>query len=126
MERQLIDFIQRYYVIEKRGNDVFLRDIFESGQKDLDKIEITPKVLFFWGRAKNVTGVNLYSKDYTYIKKIIREVFREKNTIEFYEFLIKDFTDVIIPIREIKHEFPNLYGEQLQRIISENTSDPEV
>ena len=126
MEEKIIEFIQRYYIIEKRANDVYLRDIFDTGDKETYVIDITPNVKFFWGRASKVTGINLYSKEYNHLPKIIREVFRGKQTIDFYKFLKDESKDLIITIKEIKEEFPNLYGEQLQRIISENTTKDKV
>ena len=75
MEEKIIEFIQRYYVIEKRVGDIYLRDMFDKGDKETYMFDITPDVKFFWGKAKKVTGVNLYSKEYNHIPKIIREVF---------------------------------------------------
>jgi hypothetical protein len=126
MEEKIIEFIQRYYVIEKRVGDIYLRDMFDKGDKETYMFDITPDVKFFWGKAKKVTGVNLYSKEYNHIPKIIREVFRELRTIDFYKFLKNETDDIIIQIKEIKEEFPNLYGESLQRIISENTTKDKV
>jgi len=126
METNIIEFIQKYYVIEKRVGDIYLRDIFDNGNKESYIIDITPKVKFFWGRAKNVTGLNLYLKEYKHLPKIIREVFRCKKTIDFYSFIKEEEGDFVIPIKYIKDEFPNLYGEQVQRIISENTTKNNI
>jgi hypothetical protein len=126
METNIVEFIQKYYVIEKRVGDIYLRDIFDAGNKESYVIDITPNVKFFWGRAKNVTGLNLYLKEYNHLPKIIREVFRSKKTVDFYSFIKEEEGDFVIPIKYIKEEFPNLYGEQVQRIISENTTDNQV
>ena len=126
METNIVEFIQKYYVIEKRVGDIYLRDIFDAGTKESYVIDITPNVKFFWGRAKNVTGLNLYLKEYNHLPKIIREVFRSKKTVDFYSFIKEEEGDFVIPIKYIKEEFPNLYGEQVQRIISENTTDNQV
>jgi|SRR6056300_49995 len=126
METNIVEFIQKYYVIEKRVGDIYLRDIFDVGNKESYVIDITPNVKFFWGRAKNVTGLNLYLKEYNHLPKIIREVFRSKKTVDFYSFIKEEEGDFVIPIKYIKEEFPNLYGEQVQRIISENTTDNQV
>jgi len=126
METNIVEFIQKYYVIEKRVGDIYLRDIFDVGNKESYVIDITPNVKFFWGRAKNVTGLNLYLKEYNHLPKIIREVFRSKKTVDFYSFIKEEEGDFVIPIKYIKDEFPNLYGEQVQRIISENTTDNQV
>jgi len=126
METNIVEFIQKYYVIEKRVGDIYLRDIFDTGNKESYIIDITPNVKFFWGRAKNVTGLNLYLKEYNHLPKIIREVFRSKKTVDFYSFIKEEEGDFVIPIKYIKEEFPNLYGEQVQRIISENTTDNQV
>jgi hypothetical protein len=126
METNIVEFIQKYYVIEKRVGDIYLRDIFDVGNKESYVIDITPNVKFFWGRAKNVTGLNLYLKEYNHLPKIIREVFRSKKTVDFYSFIKEEEGDFVIPIKYIKDEFPNLYGEQVQRIISENTTNNQV
>jgi hypothetical protein len=126
METNIVEFIQKYYVIEKRVGDIYLRDIFDTGNKESYIIDITPNVKFFWGRAKNVTGLNLYLKEYNHLPKIIREVFRSKKTVDFYSFIKEEEGDFVIPIKYIKDEFPNLYGEQVQRIISENTTNNQV
>jgi hypothetical protein len=126
METNIVEFIQKYYVIEKRVGDIYLRDIFDVGNEESYVIDITPNVKFFWGRAKNVTGLNLYLKEYNHLPKIIREVFRSKKTVDFYSFIKEEEGDFVIPIKYIKEEFPNLYGEQVQRIISENTTDNQV
>ncbi len=60
MENIIAEFIQKYYVIEKRFGDIYLRDIFDNGNNECYVFDITPQVKFFWGRAKNVTGLNLY------------------------------------------------------------------
>ena len=126
METNIVEFIQKYYVIEKRVGDIYLRDIFDVGNEESYVIDITPNVKFFWGRAKNVTGLNLYLKEYNHLPKILREVFRSKKTVDFYSFIKEEEGDFVIPIKYIKEEFPNLYGEQVQRIISENTTDNQV
>ena len=126
METNIVEFIQKYYVIEKRVGDIYLRDIFDAGNKESYVIDITPNVKFFWGRAKNVTGLNLYLKEYNHLPKIIREVFRSKKTVDFYSFIKEEEGDFVIPIKYIKDEFPNLYGERLQRIISENTAKDNI
>lgn len=120
MENSIVEFIQKYYVIEKRVGDIYLRDIFDNGNTECYIVDITPHVKFFWGRAKNVTGLNLYLKEYNHLPKIIREVFRDKKTIDFYKFIKEEEGNFVIPIKHVKDEFPNLYGERLQRIISEN------
>lgn len=130
MEKNIIDFIQRFYVIESNHkNELFIRDIFEDSTENY-LIEITPKVKFIWGKAQNITGVNLWNKEYTYIQKIIREVFRSKQSISFYKFIIDEshysnYKGVTIPLKMIKDEFPNLYGEKLEKIITENTKKNE-
>ena len=129
MEKNIVNFIQKYYSIEINGNkQIFLRDIFEDDSETYS-IEITDKVEFIWGRAKSVTGVDLQNKEYTYIQKIIKEVFRSKQSMDFYEFMLNEIREVerinqhkglVIPLKEIKYEFPNLYGDNLGKIISEN------
>ena len=74
MEKNIIDFIQRYYTFEISENKkIYLRDIFEDNSEE-HIFDITSKVKFIWGRAKQVTGVDLRNKEYTHIQKIIREI----------------------------------------------------
>ena len=40
--------------------------------------------------------------------------------MNFYTFLINESENITIPLKDIKFEFPKLYGEQVRRIISEN------
>ena len=86
----------------------------------MNTIDITSKVSFQWGKAQVITGVNLYSKEYIHTQKIIKEVFRDKQSMNFYTFLINESENITIPLKDIKFEFPKLYGEQVRRIISEN------
>ena len=112
MEKNIVNFIQKYYSIEINGNkQIFLRDIFEDDSETYS-IEITDKVEFIWGRAKSVTGVDLQNKEYTYIQKIIKEVFRSKQSMDFYEFMLNEIREVerinqhkglVIPLKEIKY-----------------------
>jgi len=130
MEKNIIDFIQRFYVIERNyKNELYIRDIFEDSIQNY-VIEITPKVKFIWGKAQNVTGVNLWNKEYSHIQKIIREVFRDKQSIGFYKFIIdeahqEDYKNITIPLKMVKNEFPNLYGEELEKIITKNIKKNE-
>lgn len=135
MERNIINFIQKYYSIEINGNkQIFLRDIFED-DSDTYPIKISDNVQFIWGRAKKVTGMDLLNKEFIHIQKIIREVFRSKQSIDFYEFMLCEIGEIeqkdkhkglIIPLKDIKHEFPNLYGDNVNEIISENKKKNEL
>tara|TARA_R110000803_G_scaffold45238_7_gene95349 strand:- start:6 stop:374 length:369 start_codon:yes stop_codon:yes gene_type:complete len=118
MEYNMIEFIRKSYVITKHNDLITIRDVFE--QNPVNTIDITSKVSFQWGKAQVITGVNLYSKEYIHTQKIIKEVFRDKQSMNFYTFLINESENITIPLKDIKFEFPKLYGEQVRRIISEN------
>lgn len=119
-------FIQQSYKVKCGANHVHLMDIFEGGKKQPMVIDITDKVKFIWGKAYDITSVNLYSKDLNHIPKIIREVFRDPKSLDFYRFLINERVDIHIPIKDIKYEFPSLYGDRLQDIISKNITKDNV
>jgi len=114
----MIEFIRKSYVITKNYDLIIIRDIFE--RSPVNTIDITSKVSFQWGKAQVITGVNLYSKEYVHTQKIIKEVFRDKQSMNFYKFLINEDENVTIPLKDIKFEFPTLYGDKVHRIISEN------
>ena len=134
MEKNIIDYIQRYYTFEISENKkIYLRDIFEDNSEE-HIFDITSKVKFIWGRAKQVTGVDLRNKEYTHIQKIIREIFRSNQSIDFYSFMVDEIREtetekyskgLAIPLKDLKHEFPFLYGDKVNNIISENTKKNE-
>lgn len=127
MEKNVINFIQRYYTFEiNSSKEIFLRDVFEDNI-ETHTVDINSRVKFVWGRAKSVTGVDLRNKEFTHIQKIIREVFRSKQSVDFYNFMVNEIHEqeegggVIIPLKDLQYEFPNLYGNNVNNIILENT-----
>ena len=131
IEKNVINFIQRYYTFEIKGNkEIYLRDVFEDNV-ETHTVDINSRVKFVWGRAKNVTGVDLRNKEFTHIQKIIREVFRSKQSIDFYNFMVNEIHEqeewegLVIPLNDLKHEFPNLYGDNINGIILENIKKDE-
>ena len=64
-------------------------------------------------------------------QKIIREVFRSKQSIDFYNFMVNEIHEqeewegLVIPLKDLKHEFPNLYGDNINGIILENIKKDE-
>ena len=131
MEKNVINFIQRYYTFEiNSSKEIFLRDVFEDNT-ETHTVDINSRVKFVWGRAKNVTGVDLRNKEFTHIQKIIREVFRSKQSIDFYNFMVNEIHEqeewggIVIPLKDLQCEFPNLYGNNLGKIITENINKDE-
>lgn len=115
-------FIKEFYHINCKGGELFLIDVFEPTKFKGTMLDITPKVKFVWGRAFDITQINLYRKENNQLPNIIREVFRDARSLDFYKFLTQNKELITIPLREVKEEFPSLYGERLQEIISKNTT----
>lgn len=123
MEESVLKFIKEFYRIAySKNGDIFIMDVFESQKVKGTILDITPKVKFVWGQAFNITQINLYRKDNNNLPNIIREVFRDKRSMDFYKFLTDNKEVLKIPLREVKEEFPSLYGQRLQEIISKNTT----
>jgi len=122
MEQALMLFIQQSYHLQSTGSQIFLLDVFEKKKNEPTMIDITQKVKFIWGKAFDITAINLYKKDLSHIPTIIREVFRDERSLDFYKFLINEREVINIPLRDVKDEFPGLYGNRLQEIISKNTT----
>ena len=115
-------FIQQSYCLQSTGSQIFLLDVFEKKKNEPTMIDITQKVKFIWGKAFDITAINLYKKDLNHVPTIIREVFRDERSLDFYKFLINEREVINIPLRDVKDEFPGLYGNRLQEIISKNTT----
>lgn len=126
MEYLLIRFIQNYYQIHSSGSKIIIIDVFENKITQPMIIEITESVSFVWGKAFDITSINPYEKNYSFLPNIIRQIFRDKRTLDFYKFLIKENQIVTIRLSEIKEEFPKLYDERLQTIISESISKDKL
>lgn len=120
MEDAVMKFIKEFYHINCTGGELFLIDVFESNKSKGTLLDITPKVKFVWGKAFDITQINLYRKDNNFLPNIIREVFRDARSLDFYKFLTDNREVITIPLREVKDEFPSLYGNRLQEIISKN------
>jgi len=118
LEYKMIEFIRKSYVITKGYDMIIIRDIFEQSPANI--IQITTKVLFQWGKAQVITGVNPYSKEYTHTQRIIKEIFRDEKSMNFYRFLSNETENVTIPLKDIKIEFPTLYSDRVINLISEN------
>lgn len=114
-------FIQQSYHLQSTGGQIFLLDVFENKNKEPIIVDITQKVKFIWGKAYDIIGLNLYEKDLNHITNIIREVFRDPRSLDFYKFLMDEKEVVNIPLKDVKEEFPSLYGSRLQEIITKNS-----
>jgi hypothetical protein len=116
----LIHFIRNFYVIEYRTsplghNDmIIIRDVYEPAKMTGNIIPITfnknVDVTFMWNGAKRITEVDLYRKDLNELPGRIMKLFRDKKSLEFYDFLIHERIDVTIPICDIPEEFPLLFA----------------
>lgn len=115
ISRAILIFIGNYYVIERLRGVIMIHDIFESKDKYGQMvIEITPNVSFYWGRAKKVTGLDLYHKDNLGLRQMIIDIFRDERSIDFYSFLRNEGDDnMIFRLSEVKEEFPKLYNNEL-------------
>jgi hypothetical protein len=116
----LIHFIKNFYVIEYRvsttgyGEDqIIIRDVYEPTKVTGNIIPITlhrnVNVTFLWNNSKKLTEVDLYQKDINELPGRIMKIFRDKRTMEFYEFLQEERIDIVIPICDIPEEFPLLF-----------------
>lgn len=117
-------FISEFYMLKCHPKQpIYIVDVFEDKNKNEQIIiDISSDVKFIWGNAFRVTGINLYRKDLKEISQIIREVFRDSKSMDFYKFLKEEKVNLNIPLKTVKEEFPSLYGDKLQEIISKNTT----
>lgn len=117
-------FISEFYMLKCYPKQpIYIVDVFEDKNKNEQIIiDISSDVKFIWGNAFRVTGINLYRKDLKEISQIIREVFRDSKSMDFYKFLKEEKVNLNIPLKTVKEEFPSLYGDKLQEIISKNTT----
>ncbi len=125
LEELVIDFIKRYYVVEYGNRPtpyIVLRDTFEYEGVEGVHIDILTKnngsVFFLWRNGYHVTGIDLYHKNNEALPALIKKIFKQEKTLDFFKFLTNENIKIIIPLHDIKEEFPGLYGPGYDKIIS--------
>lgn len=113
----LIDYIKEMYVIEymlEPQTNIIIRHMFEKRDKKFIMIPVTSgknvNVNFIWGKAKDVCAIDLYHKNFNDMPGKIMKIFRDKRSLNFYDFLIENNENVVIPLTWISEEFPVLFG----------------
>jgi hypothetical protein len=124
LDDALIHFIRQFYVIEymvsptSYGEDkIILRDTFESKKITGNIIPITlhknVNVTFLWNNSKTLTEMDLYRKDLNQLPGRIMKMLRHQKTMDFYDFLVKERVNVVIPLCDITEEFPLLFKTEI-------------
>jgi hypothetical protein len=121
-----MEFIRRYYVISysnvaHSNTKILIKDTFESKSDDIKIIEITNNrnvsVELLWGKIKKITGVDLQHKDFYILHSLLLKIFKHKNSLNFYNFLIDEKQNITIPLNLLEDEFPLLFGEENKNLI---------
>lgn len=116
----LVNYIKEMYVIEyvvEPTTNIFIRHIFENKNEKFNIIPITlgknVNVNFIWGKSKKVCGIDLYRKDFNDMPGRIMKLFRNKRTLDFYDFLIENNENIVIPLNWVSEEFPLLFRNEI-------------
>jgi len=119
----ILSYVRACYVIEYNSDEksfnpqprISIRHAFET-KKTVMLIPITVgknvNVNFVWGKGFEVTTLDLYQKQWNSLPGDIMKIFRDKQSMSFYDFLIDMGEDIIIPLSMIKEEFPSLFPEE--------------
>jgi hypothetical protein len=130
----IMEFIRRFYVISysnfaNASTKILIKDMFESTSDDIKILQITTNknvdVNFLWGRIKRVTGIDLQHKDFYILHSVLFSIFRNKNSLDFYDFLINEKENITIPLNLLETDFPLLFGEENKKLIEKITQDKE-
>jgi hypothetical protein len=130
----VMEFIRRFYVISysnfaNASTKILIKDMFESTSDDIKILQITTNknvdVNFLWGRIKRVTGIDLQHKDFYILHSVLFSIFRNKNSLDFYDFLINEKENITIPLNLLESDFPLLFGEENKKLIEKITQDKE-
>lgn len=130
----IMEFIRRFYVISysnfaNASTKILIKDMFESTSDDIKILQITTNknvdVNFLWGRIKRVTGIDLQHKDFYILHSVLFSIFRNKNSLDFYDFLINEKENITIPLNLLESDFPLLFGEENKKLIEKITQDKE-
>lgn len=119
----ILSYVRACYVIEYNSDKkafnpqprISIRHAFET-KKTVMLVPITVgknvNVNFVWGKGLEVTTLDLYQKQWNSLPGDIMKIFRDKQSMSFYDFLIDMGEDIIIPLSMIKEEFPSLFPEE--------------
>lgn len=119
----ILSYVRACYVIEYNSDEkafnpqprISIRHAFET-KKTVMLVPITVgknvNVNFVWGKGLEVTTLDLYQKQWNSLPGDIMKIFRDKQSMSFYDFLIDMGEDIIIPLSMIKEEFPSLFPEE--------------
>lgn len=130
----IMEFIRRFYVISysnfaNASTKILIKDMFESTSDDIKILQITTNknvdVNFLWGRIKRVTGIDLQHKDFYVLHSVLFSIFRNKNSLDFYDFLINEKENITIPLNLLETDFPLLFGEENKKLIEKITQDKQ-
>jgi hypothetical protein len=130
----IMEFIRRFYVISysnfaNASTKILIKDMFESTSDDIKILQITTNknvdVNFLWGRIKRVNGIDLQHKDFYILHSVLFSIFRNKNSLDFYDFLINEKENITIPLNLLETDFPLLFGEENKKLIEKITQDKE-
>lgn len=120
----ILNYVRGCYVIEYYNDKMYMtpepriviRHAFETKKSTTILIPITVgknvNVTFVWGKGFEVTTLDLYHKQWNELPGLIMKIFRDKQSMSFYDFLIENNEDVVIPLSMIKEEFPSLFIEE--------------
>ena len=126
-EEAILDYIKRFYVIDCQPNRdggfiIVLRDTLESIVKGEQVVDIISsgvrKVVFYWGNIHKYITIDMYHADNYRLASLIKKIFMHRRSLSFYDFLLNEQTRVVIELNQVKDEFPRLYGEEFDSIIS--------
>jgi hypothetical protein len=122
----IMEFIRRFYVISysnfaNASTKILIKDMFESPSDNIKILQITNNknvdVELLWGKIKRVTGVDLQHKDFYVLHSLLLKIFRNKSSLDFYDFLINEKENITIPLNLLEKDFPLLFGEENKKLI---------
>lgn len=120
----ILKYVRGCYVIEYYKDEMSLnpqprisiRHAFETKKSAVILVPITVgknvNVNFVWGKGFEVTTLDLYNKQWNELPGMIMKIFRDKQSMDFYDFLIDTDENFVIPLSMIKEEFPSLFPEE--------------
>jgi hypothetical protein len=126
MEKVILDFIRKYYVLDFSTSRVDKKLIIRDCEdKEMGNCQSIPLVMvkgcevdLIWNKARRITGIDLYRKDFASVLPIsIMNAFRHPRTLDFFVTLHEMKVDIIIDLEDMKQELPGLFDEELQQDI---------
>jgi len=126
----ILHFIREYYVIDchslptnTKSVNLVIRDWSDGlgmqGQIIPLSVIRGKEITFIWGFGKRMTGIDLYHKKWAHeIPGVIMKTFRHERTQDFFNLLLNEKIPCIIPLSDVKLEFPNLFSNGLQEAVN--------